>query len=123
MITAKAYKDGLRMAAIMAAAVRAIDFPAMLAAIAHAETIAPILDPTLFKERGLAMSEDKTLVEIFARAKRELDALPWPQLEEATNRGVSERPGVPFSVERADAQADTQADGDASRVLAGSVGR
>ena len=115
MITAKAYRDGLRMAAVMAGAVRAIDFPAMLAAIEYAEAVAPIVDPTLFKTRGLAMSEDKTLIAIFARAKRELDALPWPELEEATNRRAAAL--------RAYTQADNQADGDASRVLAGQGGR
>jgi hypothetical protein len=123
MITAKEYRDGLRMAAIMAGAVRTIDFPAMLAAIAHAEAMAPIVDPSLLQARGLAMSEDKTLIGIFARAKRELDALPWPELTEATNR--AELPGVPFSVERAadNQQADGQSDGDASRVLSGQGAR
>jgi hypothetical protein len=82
------YRDGLQMAVILTQAIRAIDFPGMLDAINRAESIAPILDPTAFLRKGMAMSEDKSIVAIFADAKRKLDALPLPSERAAAGGGV-----------------------------------
>ena len=43
-----------------------------------AETVGPFADPTLWMQKSRALSEDKSVVEILARAKRALDKLPWP---------------------------------------------
>lgn len=71
------YQEGLINAHMLAALVRAadIDFGAMLEAIQYADTLGPIVDPTAWMKGEKAMCEDKRVLEILGRARRELDAL------------------------------------------------
>ncbi len=39
------------------------DLPAMIKAIEHAETVGPVLDPTLYRDKVNAMLQDKALLE------------------------------------------------------------
>ncbi len=54
------------------ALLRQHDLPAILAAIEHAETVGPVLDPTLYRERAPAMREDRALLRA-AMALRQFD--------------------------------------------------
>lgn len=38
------------------------DIPALLEDIAHAESVGPILDPTLYREKARAMEQDRELL-------------------------------------------------------------
>jgi hypothetical protein len=120
-ITPADYADGVRLAYVIMGAIRSTDFGGMLAAINRAEALGPITNPSLFKAKNQVMREDKSVIAILARAKAELAALPWPAEDDTIAMRARERlpfdpPGhPPFSVE----EADSDATGDASRVLAG----
>lgn len=62
----------------VAKALRSLELDEILRRIDFAETWGPFADPTLFMAKAKAMSEDKSVVQILARAKHELDKLPWP---------------------------------------------
>lgn len=98
------FKHGLTMAYIVAGAIRSTAFGEMLSMLELASA-----------EIGggagaTALAEDRPVVEILARAKRELDALPGWSLP------AMELPGVPYSVARGTSDA---IDGDPSRVVMG----
>lgn len=69
------YRRRLEGAHELAAWLCAADFESLLDAIAVAEVTAPILDPTLFIQKGEAMRQDKSVIEILNRAKHDLDRL------------------------------------------------
>jgi hypothetical protein len=73
------YRENLTHAHFIAALLREASIDELLSAIALAETTAPILFPTEFREHSGRMSEDKRVLEILANAQRELARLPWPR--------------------------------------------
>lgn len=77
-ISPDVYRDTLVMAYAIVTVMRGMPLEEMLAAIEHSEALGPILEPTLFLQRGKALSEDKQVVAILARARVQLDRLPWP---------------------------------------------
>jgi hypothetical protein len=77
--TAAEYREDLVHAHFIAALLREAPFEELLSAIALAEAMGPILHPTEFREHGGRMVEDKRVLEILARAQRELARLPWPR--------------------------------------------
>jgi hypothetical protein len=69
------YREQLLYAHALAAQLRACDFDEMLERIAIAEVTAPLFNPTLFMEKGDAMLQDKGVLQVLARAKKDLDEL------------------------------------------------
>lgn len=61
--TAEEYKEAVRACHMAAAIVGQHDLDGVLRRIANAETMGPLLDPTLYREKGQAMREDKEVVE------------------------------------------------------------
>lgn len=57
------YRLTVAQAALCARLLAEVPLDEMLAAIERAETTGPILDPTLWREKGRAMREDKALLE------------------------------------------------------------
>ncbi len=57
------YQAAVRACALARALLEPHDLPAMLAAIAHSHAVAPILDPTLYRDRAPAMEQDRALLE------------------------------------------------------------
>lgn len=95
-MTADEYRDALSRAYIAAALVRGIRLGAMLDAINRAESIGPITDPSLFRDRGAAMSQDKSVVVILREAQLALDRLPWPDRDRMNELASAESsPAVP----------------------------
>jgi hypothetical protein len=89
------YSESLLAIYVIAAAVRRLGLPTMLAAIEQAEAFGPVIDPTAFIEKGEAMRQDRRVVAILAAAQAKLDALPWPAAQHTQS-------DVPFSVFMAD---------------------
>jgi hypothetical protein len=69
------YREQLLHAHALAAQLRASDFDEMLDRISLAEVTAPLFNPTLFMEKGDAMLQDKGVLQVLARAKKDLDRL------------------------------------------------
>jgi hypothetical protein len=57
------YQQTLLIVAFMMASLRSIDVPAAIEAIGKAETVGPVLDPTLYRANGQKMAEDKAMLE------------------------------------------------------------
>lgn len=74
-IEGETYREQLLHAHALAAQLRLGDFDEMLERISIAEVTAPLFNPTLFMEKGDAMLQDKGVLQVLARAKRELDEL------------------------------------------------
>ena len=108
------YRGNLVAAYALVGALRSIDLAAMLDAISHAEALGPVLDPTLFREKGQALKEDKAVIAILCEAKRKLDALPWPEGADISVRSRSEPVRRAFTAE--------PESGDPSRVAIGGRG-
>lgn len=75
VLTPEGYGEHLRSAWSIAAQIRVLPLSQMLSAIRLAESVAPVLDPAAFIQKGRAMLEDRTVLEILARAKGDLDRL------------------------------------------------
>lgn len=56
------YRAAVMHVALAAQLLAAHDLPALLEAIAKAEAIGPILDPTLYRQKGKAMMEDREIL-------------------------------------------------------------
>ena len=82
-MTREEYELTLRQAYLVAQMLRRVDVRGALDVISRAESIGPILDPTLWMRNSQKMHEDKAVVGILARARAELDKLPWPDAGEA----------------------------------------
>ena len=72
-MTAEEYAEAQEGLVIVAAMVRNLPLEEMLRAIARAETVAPILDPTLFLRAGAKMAQVKQLAEALLPVKREIE--------------------------------------------------
>ena len=58
------YREGLLLTYALATGLaRAVDVPAMLAAIEYSEAVAPIIDPTLYRDNAGCMGEDKAVLQ------------------------------------------------------------
>lgn len=57
------YRGAVQAAALCASMLAQWDLPGLLEAIGRAETVGPIVDPTLYREKAGAMAEDKALLE------------------------------------------------------------
>lgn len=68
------YRSAVLSCAMAARLLNGHDIPALLAAIDRAEAFGPILDPTLFREKSRAMSEDKRLLKAALPLYRMWDA-------------------------------------------------
>ena len=69
------YREALRACILAREILRAHDLPAFIFAIGQAETLAPILDPTLYREKAAAMGEDLALFRA-AMTLRQFPAAP-----------------------------------------------
>lgn len=56
------YQDGVKACAQARAILLKHDLPRLLEEISKAETLGPVLDPTLYREKGKAMEEDRDLM-------------------------------------------------------------
>ena len=56
------YRDNLELILSAARLVSIVDVPKMLADIAHADTVGPFLDPTLWQANHHKMEEDRELL-------------------------------------------------------------
>lgn len=71
-----AYQDAVRACALLAGLLLMHDLPALLRAIERADAIGPLVDPTLWRDKGAAMLQDKELLEAalplwqYARARK-----------------------------------------------------
>lgn len=74
------YRSALYACRIAATILLAHDLDEMLAAIAKADALAPILDPTLYRDKAKAMHEDRELLEaarpLWVLAKRHMRTKP-----------------------------------------------
>ena len=57
------YQNTVMTCAMAARIMLALDIPKILEDIEKAEALGPMLDPTLYREKGQAMSEDKRILE------------------------------------------------------------
>lgn len=57
------YQTAIRACATAGAMISQCDLPEILAAISRAETLGPIVDPTLYIRKHKSMEQDKRLVE------------------------------------------------------------
>lgn len=57
------YQDTVMSCAMAAKMVIGFDIPKLLEDIEKAEIMGPMLDPTLYREKGKAMAEDKRILE------------------------------------------------------------
>jgi hypothetical protein len=57
------YRAAVTASAIAASLLSQHDIPALLAAIARADAAGPFIDPTLWREKHQAMTEDKRILE------------------------------------------------------------
>lgn len=62
-MTTTDYQSAVLSACTAARLLAEHDLPALLAAISHAEIFGPMTDPTLYREKSQAMSEDKQILE------------------------------------------------------------
>lgn len=58
-----AYQDAVRACALLAGLLLMHDLPGLLRAIERADAIGPLVDPTLWRDKGAAMLQDKELLE------------------------------------------------------------
>lgn len=73
--TENAYRDDLEAAYAVGAQILVLPLQNMLRAIRHAETTAPLFNPTLYMQKAAAMEADKAVLEILATAHKKLEAL------------------------------------------------
>ena len=74
------YRAALEAVAMAMAILRQHDLPRLLFAIERADTLGPILHPTLYREKGAAMREDAEVLEA---------ALPLWRLAERVGAGAA----------------------------------
>ncbi len=61
-MTADEYQNSLLLAYRIAQVAASLPLAEMLSAISHSDAIAPILDPTLYREKASAMAQDANLL-------------------------------------------------------------
>lgn len=69
----------LRVCYVLASALRAIPITQMLAAISIADSIGPIIDPTLWMSKSDKMRQDESVLQALRAAQVEIEKLPWPK--------------------------------------------
>lgn len=74
------YRSVLYACRVAATVLSVHDIDAMLMAIVEADTLAPLLNPTLYREKAKAMHEDRELLEaarpLWCLAKRHMKVKP-----------------------------------------------
>lgn len=58
----EAYQEAVRRVALVARMLADVDFEKLLRAIDHADSVGPLLEPTLYIQKAQAMREDRTLL-------------------------------------------------------------
>ena len=59
----ESYRSAILGVLSVAHLIRHLDFAAMIKAIDHADTVGPLLDPTLYRRKQKALLEDRGLLE------------------------------------------------------------
>ncbi len=85
-MTKEQYQEAVQMCALAGGALTAHDLPGLLEAIDHAEVAGPLLDPTLYREKGAEMNHDKKLLEAALPLWRFVKAMKEKAGRESTER-------------------------------------
>ena len=88
------YQSELVKAYMFVQVLRDMPLAEMHQAVEHCHSIGPIVDPTLYRDRQKAMSQDGDVIRILLRAQVELNKLPWPQAAPSAEEDLTAADGA-----------------------------